>query len=374
MLRRARNLSWKPIRKYAAMAIIAGMAASSLAGTAMAAQKPKVYFSMGFVGNNWMTEARNMITALAGSEGYRDKVDFEIQSAGGNAQQQIQQIGGMVQAGAKAVIIYPINEAALKQIINRGCKAGVAFYVINGAEGTCARSVKIDGVSLGRERMDWMAKQLGRKGNVVMLTGIPGTTFSDETQRGAEASLKENPGIKVIATLNGEWSQQATRVRMQELLATKSWDDIDGVVAAEACYTIYQMQIEAGRSPDKLKPCAAQDENGFRLAMLPKGTAKEAVGMPGFSTDSMIWVVPLALKLAVEEIDGKPVKPFQVFKAGVVDNSSIKYCTTGSTAELQAGCNVFPADKVPNDWQAGFWYADLPELDFKAATTGEIVK
>jgi ribose transport system substrate-binding protein len=366
------NFSRVPLRKCAAIAVGALISMSGLPGRAHADTQPKVYFSMGFVGNNWMTEARNMITALAESDRYKDKIDFEIQSAGGNAQQQIQQIGGMVQAGAKAIIIYPINEAALKQVIIRGCKAGVAFYVINGSAGTCAHSIKIDGVSLGRERMDWIAKQLDGKGNVVVLTGIPGTTFSDETQRGVEASLKDNPGIKVVATLNGEWSQQATRVRMQELLATKSWDDIDGVVAAEACYTIYQMQMEAGRSADQLKPCAAQDENGFRLVMLPKGTTKEAVGMPGFSTDSMIWVIPMALKLAVDEMDGKHVDPMIVYKAGVVDNSTVKYCNTGSTAELQAGCNVFPAGKVPNDWQAGFWNSDLPELDFKAVTTGHI--
>lgn len=370
----AKNSPWAAARRYATMTAGALLMVGGLVGHADAADKPKVYFSMGFVGNNWMTEARNMITALAESDRYSDKIDFEIQSAGGNAQQQIQQIGGMVQAGAKAVIIYPINEAALKQVIMRGCNAGVAFYVINGSDGTCARSIKIDGESLGRERMDWMAKQLNGTGNVVVLTGIPGTTFSDETQRGVEASLKENPGIKVVATLNGEWSQQATRVRMQELLGTRSWDDIDGVVAAEACYTIYQMQIEGGISADQLKPCAAQDENGFRLAMLPKGTTKEAVGMPGFSTDSMIWVIPMALKFAVDEIDGKPVEKMQTFKAGVVDNGTVKYCETGSSAELQAGCNVFPADKVPNDWQAGFWHPELPELDFQAVTTGQVAQ
>jgi ribose transport system substrate-binding protein len=105
-MQRMQNSTWVPFRKYAAIAIGALMSIGGLAGNASAADKPKVYFSMGFVGNNWMTEARNMITALAGSDGYRDKINFEIQSAGGNAQQQIQQISGMVQAGAKAVIIY----------------------------------------------------------------------------------------------------------------------------------------------------------------------------------------------------------------------------------------------------------------------------
>ncbi|WP_051609443.1 substrate-binding domain-containing protein [Fodinicurvata fenggangensis] len=356
-----------------AMALGAVLTTGGFADVADAADEPKVYFSMGFVGNNWMTEARNMITALAESRDYRDRVEFEIQSAGGNAQQQIQQISGMVQAGADAVIIYPINESALRQVIRRGCQAGVEFFVINGTDdGTCAHSVKIDGYSLGQTRMDWMAKELNGEGDVVVLTGIPGTTFSDETQRGVEESLKENPGINVISTLNGEWSQQATRARMQELLGTKTWDDIDGVVAAEACYTIYQMQVEAGRTPEQLVPCAAQDENGFRLAMLPEGTTEHSVGMRGYSTDSMIWVIPMSLKFALDEIAGADVEKMQIFQAGVVTNDTVKLCETGSTSELQAGCNVFPSDKVPNDWQAGFWHPDLPQLDFEAVTTGEV--
>jgi ribose transport system substrate-binding protein len=357
--------------KLWAAAVLGAAALFGLGSQAAMAEKTKVYYSMGFVGNNWMTEARNMITALAKSKRYRDEVDFEVQSAGGNAQQQIQQISGMVQAGAKAIIIYPINEAALRQVIAKGCKAGVDFYVINGAPDTCAYSFTSNGYGIGKARMDWMAKQLKGKGNVVVFTGIPGTTFSDETQRGVDASLKDNPGIKVLATLNGEWSNQTTRVRMQELLATKSWDDIDGVVAAEACYTILQMQLEAKRSPDKLVPCTAQDENGFRLAMLAKGTTPESYGMPGFSTDSMIWVIPMALKEAVDKIEGKNVPKVNELKTGAVDNATVKFCQTGSTSELQAGCNVFPPNKVPNDWQAGFWNAELSELDFNAVNTGE---
>jgi ribose transport system substrate-binding protein len=277
----------------------------------------------------------------------------------------------MVEAGAKAVIVYPMNEPALRQVFERGCRAGVDFYVINGAEGTCEHAFFAQGYSIGRARMEWMAKELNGKGNIVVFTGIPGTNFSDETQQGVNDVLKQYPGIKVISTMNGEWNQQVTRVRMQELLASKSWDDIDGVVAAEACYTIIQMQLEAGRSPDKLKPCAAQDENGFRLAMLPKGSVNGAMGAPGLSTDSMIWVIPMALKMAVDKIEGKEVPKVIKLKAHWVDNSTVKYCETGSEAELKAGCNVFPSNLVPNDWQAGFWSPELPQLAFKAVMTGK---
>jgi ribose transport system substrate-binding protein len=48
-----------------------------------------------------------MVSAMA--KYYRDQMDFHVQVAGPVAQRQIQQINSMVQAGANAIIIYPIR-------------------------------------------------------------------------------------------------------------------------------------------------------------------------------------------------------------------------------------------------------------------------
>ena len=70
---------------------------------------------------------------------------------------------------------------------------------------------------------------------------------------------------------------------MKEFLATHTWDDIDGVIAATGCYTISQMQVEDGRWPGKpIIPCAGESSNGGRLQMLPKDSGIEgALGRNG---------------------------------------------------------------------------------------------
>jgi ribose transport system substrate-binding protein len=49
-----------------------------------------------------------MLQAMAKTKTYRDKVDLQVQVAGANAQVQSQQINSMVQAGANAIVVFPI--------------------------------------------------------------------------------------------------------------------------------------------------------------------------------------------------------------------------------------------------------------------------
>src|SRR5690625_5059282 len=95
-----------------------------MAGTAHAAgKKYKVYLSMSYIGNDWQTEAANMVKAMAAY--YSDKVDLHVEVAGTNAQKQIQQISGMVRKGADAIVVYPISPTALNNVARHACQSGV---------------------------------------------------------------------------------------------------------------------------------------------------------------------------------------------------------------------------------------------------------
>ena len=97
----------KALRAAAAMAIAVGLAIEP--GNPAAAEKYKVFLSMSYIGNDWQAEAANMVKAMAAHKDFADKVDLQVQVAGPNAQRQIQQINAMVQAGAKAIVVYPIS-------------------------------------------------------------------------------------------------------------------------------------------------------------------------------------------------------------------------------------------------------------------------
>ncbi|WP_429584538.1 sugar ABC transporter substrate-binding protein [Paraburkholderia youngii] len=343
---------------------------------AVASEKYKVFLSMSYVGNDWQTEAANMVKAMANTPKLKDKIDLEVQVAGADAQKQIQQINSMVQAGAKAIIMFPISPTALNRAIKNACLKGVVV-VAYGGEVTepCAYVVGQSDQEAGTVTAEWLAKTLNGKGNIVLITGVPGTSVDRERTDSAKAVFAKYPNIKIVAEGVGMWSQATARTELSKTLATNSWDKIDGLWMQAGCFTAASMQIEAGIPDDKIKPCAGESSNGHRVQMLPPGTVKGAgayrsVGYRSISYGAPPFAGAMALKLAVEKLDGKDFPHRVTLKLPVVTTADSKFCKTGRIEELKAGCTAFPPDKVPPGWFADIYSEDLPEVGFNAALTG----
>src|SRR3954468_417055 len=260
--------------KIAAACLAGAMGLAAWSGAASAADKYKIFLSMSYIGNDWQAEGANMIKAMAGSATYRDKVDLQVQVAGPNAQRQIQQINAMVQAGAKAIIVYPISPTALNQVVKNACAKGVVVVAYDSIiEEPCAYNVHIDQKAWGTQSAEWLVDKLGGKGNVVMVTGVPGTTVDTLRNEGAKEVFAKHPGIKLIAEANGRGTRAAPRPELSKVGATRPWDQIDGLWMQAGCYTANSMQSESGITDDKLRPCAGEASNGGRIQMLPVGSA-----------------------------------------------------------------------------------------------------
>ena len=140
------------IKNGAACALVGSRPVARAGGRAGAAARAKVFLSMSYVGNDWQAEASNMVKAMAAHPSLADKIDLQVQ-AGPNAQKQIQQINAMVQAGAKAIVIFPISPTALNQVVRSAAPRGCP-----------AHNVTIDQEEAGRVTAQWLADKLGGKG------------------------------------------------------------------------------------------------------------------------------------------------------------------------------------------------------------------
>lgn len=353
------------------------LGALALSGPAAAADKYKIFLSMSYVGNDWQTEAANMVKAMAGTPALKDKVDLEVQVAGTDAQKQIQQINSMVQAGAKAIVIYPISPTALNRAIKNACSKGVVVAAYDGeVTEPCAHNVTIDQHQAGTVTAEWLAKTINGKGNIVMINGVPGTSVDRARTEAAKAVFAKFPGIKVVAEGTGMWSQATAKTELSKILATNSWDKIDGLWMQVGCFTAASMQLEAGIADDKVKPCAGESSNGHRVQMLPPGTVKgegayRSIGYRSISYGAPPYSGAMALKMAVQKLDGKDFPSRVTLKLPLVETPQSKLCKTGSIDELKAGCTAFMPDKVPPGWFADIYSDDTREVGFNAALTGK---
>ena len=357
-----------------------GLAAGVAAGAAHAAGKYKIYLSMSYIGNDWQDEAAKMVKALAAAPEYKDKVDLKVQVAGPNAQRQIQQINAMVAAGAKAIVVYPISPTALNEAVKAACDKGVVIAAYDSIiEEPCAYNTHVDQYAWGKVTAEWLAKKLNGKGNIVMITGVNGTSVDTLRNKGAHEVFDKFPGIKIVAEANGMWSQAVARTELSKIVATHPWDTIDGLWMQAGCYTAFSMQSEAGIPDDKLKPCAGEGTNGHRIQMFPVGTKIEGasgtyrpMGAPSISASSQVYPGAIALKMAVDKLEGKTVPKLKLLSPNPVTNETVKLCETGSWQEMKAGCNTFSPTIVTNPgWFASIFSPDLPELGLQAALVGQ---
>jgi ribose transport system substrate-binding protein len=347
---------------------------------AAADKKFKIFLSMSYIGNDWQAEAANMVKAMAAHKNYADKVDLQVQVAGPNAQRQIQQINAMVQAGAQAIIVYPISPTALNAAVKNACEKGVMIIAYD-AEITepCAYNVHIDQEEAGRVTAEWLVKKLNGKGNIVVMTGVPGTSVDTLRTKAAKEVFAKYPDIKVVAEAVGMWSQAVARTELSKILATRNWDQIDGLWMQVGCYTANTMQVEAGKKAVDLKPCAGEGANGGRVQTLAAGIEIEGangtyapMGAPRISYASPPYAGGYALKLAVKKLEGGDVPKMTALPLPIVTNDTIKACKEGTWAEMKDGCNAFPPSLVPNPgWFASIYSPETPEIGLAAALVGQ---
>jgi ribose transport system substrate-binding protein len=365
-------------------ALIAGTAGAiilaSAAGAAHAQDKAKVFLSMSYIGNDWQGEAANMVKAMAASKDMASKIDLQVQVSGPNAQKQIQQINAMVQAGAKAIIVYPISPTALNTAVKNACSKGVVVVAYDATiSEPCAYNVTIDQAEAGRVTATWLAEKLNGRGNIVAITGVPGTSVDTERTKAAKEVFAKYPDIKIVNEAVGMWSQAVARTELSKILATRKWGEIDGLWMQVGCYTANTMQLEAGAAVDKLKPCAGEGSNGGRIQMLPAGTEVEGangtykpVGAPRISYASPPYSGALALKLAMDKLGGKDIPHHTTLPLPLVTNETVKLCQEGSWAEMKAGCNAFKPTLVSNPgWFASIFSSETPQVGLNAALVGQ---
>lgn len=370
----------KVLTRIMTTAAVALTSAALVTSASADEKKFNIFLSMSYIGNDWQAEAANMLKAMAAHPNYADKVDLKVQVAGPNAQKQIQQINSMVQAGADAIVVYPISPTALNGAVKNACAKGVMVIAYDSIiTEPCAYNVHIDQRDWGMKSAEWIVDQIGGKGQVVMINGVPGTTVDALRIEGAKEVFAKHPDIKIVAEANGMWSQAVARTELSKILATRGWDQIDALWMQAGCFTANSMQSEAGIKDADLLPCSGEASNGGRIQMLPVGTEVDGadgtyrpMGAKRWSSGSQNFTGALALKLAVAKLSGQDV-PLQTDVAqNIVTNDNVKLCQEGTWKEMSEGCNVFQPAIISNPGWFSSIYSDLtPETGLQAALIGQ---
>ena len=173
---------------------------------------------------------------------------------------QIQQIRQLVDQGVDAIIVCCSNPTALNQSVKYAYDKGVPVFSFTGYLTSpyavnSSNNYQLGGHQVGSALVD----QLGGKGNVLVVEGIPGTSGSDSQDRGMKAGLAATPDIKVVGDVAGMWTDQIGQAEVQKWLATHP-GQLDGIVVQSAAELgVLRALQQSGR---KMVPVTIGGETG----------------------------------------------------------------------------------------------------------------
>ena len=150
-----------------------------------------------------------------------EHVDLIFAAAYDSDERQVQQIDSLVDAGIDLLIVAPNQVSTISPAIDRAYDKGIPVIVFERKTSSekYTAFISADNYEMGHVMGEYIASQLHGKGRVVEITGLKGSSPAIERHNGFTDALKNHPGIDIIATLQGDWTEDSGYKAMEQWLS-----------------------------------------------------------------------------------------------------------------------------------------------------------
>ncbi|MBV9527944.1 ABC transporter substrate-binding protein [Sphingomonas sp.] len=203
-------------------------AAVAVALPALAEQKPlQIGMTVGSLGNPYF------VAAVKGAQTEAAKINpaskVTAVSSDYDLNKQATQMDNFASAGDDLILLNAVDPRAIAPAVKRAQAQHIVVAAFDVAAQGADVTVQTDNVKAGEIACQYLAEQIGGKGDVVIVNGPQVSAVTDRV-KGCEATLKKNPGIKVLSdNLDAKGSRDGGLQVMQGLLTR--FPHIDGVFA-----------------------------------------------------------------------------------------------------------------------------------------------
>jgi ribose transport system substrate-binding protein len=177
-----------------------------------------------YSGNAWRQVSLKRIEELAKEYEEAGLVKKLIVSdSGGDSTRMIQQLNQAVEQGAEAILTTSPPESAINGSLKEIYEKEIPFVSIDGD--TTSPYYLATGGNLreaGKEIAEQLVSEIGGKGTIVAINGIPGITPSEATWLGAKAVFDQYPEIKLMGgkPIYGQYTESVAKTEMLKLLSS----------------------------------------------------------------------------------------------------------------------------------------------------------
>jgi ribose transport system substrate-binding protein len=319
---------------------------------AMPAKPWKWCHSESYQGNPWRVSLTNELKRLVDSYKAKGAVsDFELSDSNGDTSRQISQIRAFIDKKCSIITSVAGSSTGLNDAIEAAYKAGIPFVTISSSV-TSPYAINVDS-NYGRWGYDMahrIGETLGGKGNVILVEGIAGAPIVAQERAGADMALKEFPGLKVVRTINGNWTANVTKTVTLQALAT-SPQKIDAIwTTGSESRVIAEAFSEAKRPAPIITGSTSGDALGYWKAHPDRYRFEGHGVLPAWNSQSLF-------RVSVALLEGQQPKlntimiPIPVVKGADLD----KWYQTCMTPDAVSTFPVPPTDPMPAELLANYF-------------------
>jgi ribose transport system substrate-binding protein len=276
-------------------------------GQEQAGGAPRIAFVMKTANNPFFIEMQKG----AEEEAKKLGVNLIVQAAERevDVEKQMQIVENLLQTKIAALCVTPSGSREIVPAINKANSANIPVVIVDtrvdaktlsDAKGKIATFIGSDNYEGGKLAGERIAKQLGGKGKVAVLEGIPGHETGDSRLKGFRDALEATPGIEIVASQTANWERDQGFNVFQNIL--QSHPDVQAVFACSDLMALGALEaIAAAKKTGQIIVIGFDASDEARKAVLD-GTMDATVAQSPATMGAM------AVENAYHLIKGEPVK------------------------------------------------------------------
>ncbi len=178
--------------------------------------------------DEWRHKMNNEITREAL---FYDGVNVEIRTAKDNNEIQKKDIEYFINKGVDLLIVAPNEAIPITPVVEKAFDKGIPVVVVDRKilSDKYTAYVGADNYEIGKAVGEYVANLLKKKGNIVEIAGLEGSTPAIDRHQGFINALNNYPDIKLLNHFDAGWLQSVATEKMDTALA--HYPDIDLVFA-----------------------------------------------------------------------------------------------------------------------------------------------
>ena len=243
------------------------------------------------------------VSLQSGAVESASRLDAEIivREASNDSDKQLQQIKELVALEVDALVLNPVDSAAIAPGVRAANAAGVPVITVerrvNG--GTVSAHVASDNINGGEMAASYLAELLKEKGNVVELVGIPGTSAAQDRGSGFNRIIATYPGMNIVARDVANFDRRQGQRIFAAILA--QFPEVNGVFAHndEMILGAIDAAEQAGRADEII--FVGFDASGDAIVAIENGVLAATIAQQPTEMGR------LAVELAIDQLRGEPI-------------------------------------------------------------------